>query len=252
MDIPRDVWAIIIVMVIGLLFIGAQVLRLRFDSFLDPNIRKVLKMDLKKLKETPREWRETFRGAYDFQSAMQSLPAAIRLEIAEALLEEEEPFRSVAVEVVAELAIKGEEELRRKSVTLLRSDGIHPDRCISIAARVLARGGDSVVKIDAIGAMLHHVRDAEARSKTDSLPAVVRAIIPCLTDPDKMVRKAARDSFSPGGPLHFCLGCTDGDIKALLTTVKGPRLVELGYFTLGNQTSLPSAADEARRRGIEF
>ena len=252
MDIPRDVWGIIIVIVIGLLFIGVLVLRQRFDSFLDPQIRKVVQMDLEKLKDTPREWRETFRGAYDLQSAMQGLPPAVRLEIAEALLREEEPFGSVAVEVVSDIAIRGETDVRRKAVTLLRSDAIPPDRCVVIAERVLARGGDSIVKIDAIGAMLHHVRDAEARSTTTSLPAVVRAITQCLTDPDKMVRKAARDSFSPGAPLHFCLGCTDGDIKALLTTVKGPRLVELGYFALGNETVLPSAAEEARRRGIEF
>jgi hypothetical protein len=252
MDIPRDVWGLIMVVVIGLLFIGLQVIRLRFDTFLDPQIRKVVKMDLKKLKEAPSEWRETFRDAHDFQSAMQALPPAVRLEIAEALLGEEEPFGSVALEVVAEIAIRGEAEMRRKAAALLRSDSIPPDRCISIGERIVARCSDSMVKIDAIGAMLHHVRDADARSTTTGFSVVVHAIIPCLADPDKSVRRAARDSFSPGGPLWFCLGVIDGDVKALLTTAKGPPLVELGYFALANRDSLIDAAEEARRRGIKI
>ena len=252
MDIPRDAWAVIIVMVIGLLFIGAQVLRQQFDSLLDPEIRKAVKMDLKKLKEAPHEWREVFREAHDFRSAVQALAVPVRLEIAEALLGEEEPFGSVALEIVADIAITSEVEIRRKAVTLLRSDAILPDQCISAAERVLARSGDAIVKMDAISVMLHHVRDADARSSVTRFSDVVHAIVPCLTDPDKTVRKAARDSFSPGGPLWFCLGAVDCDIKALLTTVKGPRLVELGYFAIANRYSLVNAADEARRRGIEF
>jgi hypothetical protein len=252
MDIPRDVWGIIIVMMIGLLFIGLQVIRPRFDTFLDPQIRKVVQVDLKKLKEAPREWRETFRSAYDFQSAMQALPAAVRLEIAEALLGEEEPFGAVSLEAITDIAVRGEGEIRQKAVALLRSDSIAPDRCISIAERVVARGGDPMVRLDAIGAMLHHVRDAEARNKTTGISTVVHAIVPCLTDPDKAVRKAARDSFNPGGPLRFCLGVIDGDVKALLTSVRGPRLVELGYFALANRNCLVDAAEEARRRGIEI
>ena len=56
MTLPPDTLPIIIVMMIGLLFIAAQVLRQRFEIFLKPEIRKVVQMDLKKLKETPREW----------------------------------------------------------------------------------------------------------------------------------------------------------------------------------------------------
>lgn len=252
MGIPPDVWSVVIVAMIGLLFIGALALRPTWDTYFDPEIRKVLQMNGEKLKKKPAEGLDSFRHSPDFRSAVQTLAAPVRLEIAEGLLEEDEPFCAIALEVLEDLAITGDVELRRKAVTLLRSDAISPDRCISLAVRVVTRGQDSEVKIEAIGAMLYRVRDAEARSKTTGLSAVVHALVPLLKDPDRLVRRAARDSFSSDGPLHAYLAAVDCDIRDLLTTVRGPVLVELGYFVIANANSLVTASDEARRRGIEF
>lgn len=149
-----------------------------------------------------REWREAFANASDLRSAIAVLDHETQVEIAESFLNEQEPFRSLATEILQGTLFSPNEALRRTSISLITSPSIPPIRCITLAEQVLSKSPDPFMRIEAIGVLLQRLDVLDSDTESSLITAIAQAVSASLQDRNESVRARAEAAFHPSGPLY--------------------------------------------------
>lgn len=200
----------------------------------------------------PSEWRTAFSTSVAFGRVVRKLPSEARMEIAEHLLEEGEPFTKVLLEVVRRLAMGSSPDLRRRSVKLLESDSISALVRVSLAERVLVSSSNPELKIEVINALVVLFERGDAQRHLYLEDAIAAVVAARLGDASESVRATARRKFLEGNALHGLISVVDERLAQSLTQTHQEAQRDLLRFIYQYEARLPRSRAKARHYDLRM